>query len=183
MLHRIVPAGFQDVVEAYHIALDVGIRILDGIPHPRLGGQVHHNVEVVLLKKLVHQGLIGNIPPEKGIHDALRNGLFDGPEPILLERRIVVIVHVVQPHDGGPRPGKLLEEPQNQVAAYESGRTGNKNRHSIAYYSFEKSLILCSSLRRQTRRRPPLEETMYPSSPCRTTREASSAWTTQSRHS
>ena len=40
MLYGIVPASLQDIVEADHVALDVGIRILDGIPYASLSRKV-----------------------------------------------------------------------------------------------------------------------------------------------
>ena len=36
MLHRIVTAGFQNVIEANHVALDVSIRVGNGVANSRL---------------------------------------------------------------------------------------------------------------------------------------------------
>ena len=54
MLHWILSAGFKDIVKTYYIAFYIGVGILNTVSYPRLGGQIHNNVEVVLGKKLVH---------------------------------------------------------------------------------------------------------------------------------
>lgn len=48
MPHRVVAAGLEHVEEADEVALEVGSRVLDGVADPRLGGEVHHDVESVL---------------------------------------------------------------------------------------------------------------------------------------
>lgn len=48
MLYGVVAAGLEHVEEADEVALKVGARVLDGVAHTRLGGEVHHDVETVL---------------------------------------------------------------------------------------------------------------------------------------
>ena len=67
MLHRIMPAGFQDIVEANHIALDVGVGILNGVANTRLSGQVDNDIEVLLLKEVVNEGFIGKVSFNEGV--------------------------------------------------------------------------------------------------------------------
>ena len=56
-----VSACFQDVVESDEVALDVGIRVRDGIADAGLGGEVHDDGEVVLLEQAVDGGLVGEV--------------------------------------------------------------------------------------------------------------------------
>ena len=43
MLHLMMAAGFQDIVEAYEIALDIGVRIRYGITDTGLSGKIDHD--------------------------------------------------------------------------------------------------------------------------------------------
>ncbi len=60
-----VAAGFQDVVESDEVALDVGIRVCDGIADACLGGEVHDDGEVVLLEQVVDCSLVGEVRLDK----------------------------------------------------------------------------------------------------------------------
>ena len=46
-----IPAGFQDIIEADYIALDIGIRFSDAIPNSCLGSQVYHYIRLMVCKK------------------------------------------------------------------------------------------------------------------------------------
>lgn len=61
MFYRVMSARFQYIIEAYHVALDVGIRIGDAITHASLGSEVHYYIKVVLLEQSVNQRLISQI--------------------------------------------------------------------------------------------------------------------------
>jgi len=54
-------ACFQDVVETDEVALDVGIRVCDGIADACLGGEVHDDGKVVLLEQAVDCCLVGEV--------------------------------------------------------------------------------------------------------------------------
>lgn len=54
-------ASFQDVVESDEVALDVGIRVRDGIANACLGGEVHDDGKVVFLEQAVDGGLVGEV--------------------------------------------------------------------------------------------------------------------------
>ena len=58
-------AGFEDVVEAYHVRLDVGIRILDTVADTRLRGEVDNNVRLILLEEGVNSGFVGDVAFDK----------------------------------------------------------------------------------------------------------------------
>ena len=53
-----VAAGFQDVQEADHVALKVGVGVRDGVAHACLCGEVHHLVEFFCGKELVETFLV-----------------------------------------------------------------------------------------------------------------------------
>ena len=52
-------AGLEDVVEANHVGLDIGIGILDGIADTGLSGKIHHDIEMILGEEGIDQSLIG----------------------------------------------------------------------------------------------------------------------------
>ena len=126
VLHRMMPACFQDVVEPDHVALDIGIRVLDTVADTRLGRQVNDNIEVILRKESVDERLVGKVALDELI-GVLRGGrgLFpDLAQAILLERRIIVVVQVVKPHE----VERLLaiQEPQHKVRSDEAGGAGDE---------------------------------------------------------
>ena len=53
MLHGVMSAGLEDVIEAHHVAHDVGIGIGDAIAHTSLGSEVHDNLGLILLKNTI----------------------------------------------------------------------------------------------------------------------------------
>ena len=89
-----VPAGLQDVVEPDHVALDVGIRVLDAIPDTRLSSKVHDDVKVVFLEEAVNEGLVGEVALDElvGVPFGSVGLLLDNTQAILLERGIIVVV-------------------------------------------------------------------------------------------
>ena len=97
VLHRMMPACLQDVVEPDHVALDVRIRVLDAVADTRLSGQVHDDVKVVFLEETVDEGLVGKVALNElvGMLRGSRGLLLNDAQAVLLERRIVVVVQVV----------------------------------------------------------------------------------------
>ena len=65
VLNLIVAACFQDVVETDEVALDVGIRVRDGIADTGLGGEVHDDGKVVFLEQAVDCSLVGEVRLDK----------------------------------------------------------------------------------------------------------------------
>ena len=127
MLHRMMPAGFKDVVEPDHVALDIGIRVLDAITDARLSGQVHDDIEVVFLEESVNESLVGEVALDElvGVPFGLRGFLLNDAQTVLLQRRIIVVVEVVETDDA---EGILaFEEAQDEVRAYEAGGAGDEN--------------------------------------------------------
>ena len=60
MLHRIAPAGLQDIVEAYHIALDISVWIFDGVTYTCLGGEVHHYGDMFFGEDFIYRFFVCN---------------------------------------------------------------------------------------------------------------------------
>ena len=122
-----VPAGLQDVVEPDHVALDVGIRILDAIADTRLSCEVHDDVKMVFLEEAVDEGLVGEVAFDElvSMPFGCDGFLLDDTQPILLERRIIVVVQVVKAND--IERLHAFEESQHEVGADKAGGAGNKN--------------------------------------------------------
>ena len=59
MLNGIVAAGFEDVVEADDVALDIHIGVLDAIAHTGLSSEIYHDIEVVFSKELIYKLAVG----------------------------------------------------------------------------------------------------------------------------
>lgn len=122
-----MPAGLQDVVEPDHVALDVSIRVLDAIADTGLSGKVYNDIEVVFLEEVIDEGLVGEVALDElvGMPFSCVGLLLDLAQAVLLERRIIVVVQVVKPHD----VERLLafKEPQHEVGAYEAGRAGDED--------------------------------------------------------
>jgi len=121
-----VPARLQDVVEPNHVALDIRIRVLDAIADTRLSGKVHDDIEVVSLEEAVDESLVGEVALDElvGVLRGGRGLLLDLAQAVLLERRIVVIIEVVEPDDAERLLG--IQEPQHEVGAYEAGGAGDE---------------------------------------------------------
>ena len=101
-IHR-MPTGFEDVVEAEDVALDVGIGVVDAVAHSGLGGDVDHDIELVLLEQLIDKLLIGNAAFYKRprIARITRMQLFESVEAVFLQGDIVIVVHVVNANNSG----------------------------------------------------------------------------------
>ena len=121
-----VPASLQDVVEPDHVALDIGIGVLYAIPDPRLSGKIHDDVEVVFLEDAVDEGLVGEVALDEfvGVPYGCVGFLLDDTEAILLERRIIVVVQVVEPDDA--QRLLAIQEPQHEVRSDEAGGAGDE---------------------------------------------------------
>lgn len=61
MLNRVMPTCFQNVIEAYHVGLDIRIRICDGIAHSSLCSKIDHNRRVVFLEDFLDGSLITQV--------------------------------------------------------------------------------------------------------------------------
>ena len=142
MLHRMMPTCFKDIVEPDHVALDVRIRILDAIADASLSGEVNNDIKMVFLEEAIYEGLVGEVALDELV-GMLRGGcglLFDDAQTVLLERRIIVVVEVVEADDAEGLLG--IKEPQDEVGTYETGGTGNKDGLGCIGHVIDLDIIL-----------------------------------------
>ena len=125
MFYRMASTGLKDVVEADDVALDVDIGVFDAIAYTCLGGKVNNNIELILCKKLVNQFTVSDVALDELVIDGRRLRLVQFSEAILLEGRIIVVVEVVNAHDGPFL--HVLEKALDQVGTNESGGAGDKD--------------------------------------------------------
>ena len=95
MLHRVVAAGLQNVVEADHIAFDISVWVGDGVANSRLSTQIDHNIRVILLKNAVDKCLVRKVALDKGV--VLE--LLEFSQTSFFDADVVVVIHVVQADD------------------------------------------------------------------------------------
>ena len=97
-----VPAGLEDVVESDQVALDVDVRMVDGVADAGLRGEIDDDRGLVYLEYFVDEGLVGNASLDE---DVPYGGVdrVDHVEPVFLELRVVVVVHVVEADHGSAR--------------------------------------------------------------------------------
>ncbi len=67
VFHAIVAATFEDMTKANEVAVDVGERVLKGVAHAGLGGQVDHALGFMGLKQLSHAGAVGHVHADMGV--------------------------------------------------------------------------------------------------------------------
>ncbi len=112
MLDAVVAAAFKDVGEADDVAVDVGERVLDGVAHTGLGGEVDDALGLVSGKGRFDSAAIGEVDAQMGIAGVL--GVAG--QPRFLDNRIVVVVVVVDADDCIA----ALKQPQNEGGADEA---------------------------------------------------------------
>lgn len=115
MFYRIMAASFQNVIEANHVALDVSIRVGDGVTHTSLSTQIDHNIRVMLLKNAVDKCFVRKVSLDKCI--VLE--LLKLRKTSFLDADIIVIVHVIQTDDIGIRLGS--QDTLGKVGTNETG--------------------------------------------------------------
>src|SRR5574344_651831 len=132
MLHIVVTAGLQDVIEPYKVAFNIRVRIGYGVADTRLCRKVDNHGNVVVGKYSF-----------KGI--PVRNGLAD-KHPVTVERSYflqppVLDVDIIIVRDAVnadyPDVPNVPEQAFHEIAANESGRTGHKH-----CFAFEADVVL-----------------------------------------
>src|SRR5690606_19083387 len=116
-----MPAALEHVAEADEIGIDVRRRVLDGMTHPRLRGEVHHRVEALTGEQLLHRRPVGDV-------QFLENetvATLEARQASLLQADIVVVVEIVYPvHLVAP-----FDQAQGQRGADEARRAGDQYSH------------------------------------------------------
>lgn len=157
MFHRVLSARFQHVIKADNIALDVHVRIGDGIPHARLRRQVDDDIEFILVEKLLNERLVRKVTFDKNpLAVRFIRKLFDLREAVLFERNVVVVVHIVEPDE--PNVLARAQQFHREIAPDEPRRPGHKDGFIIQNFihlnnssAFAKSSWLSISNQRPTR--------------------------------
>ena len=130
MLHGIMAAGFQNVIEDNHVTLDVGVRVGNRVANASLSTQIDHNIRVILLKNAVDKCLVRKVALDKSVVFELlklRQASF-------LDTNVVIIVHVIQTDDLGIRLGS--QDTLGKVGADKTGRTRYKYCFSHFYHPY-----------------------------------------------
>ena len=126
MLDRIVAAGLQNIVKSDDVRLDVGVRVGDRVADTRLGGKVYDDFGLVLRENVIDEQLVRNIPPDECVLDrAGCRDFFNLSKTILLQRDIVIVVHVVEADNMPSR--QVAQKAHYEVRADEAGGTGDHN--------------------------------------------------------
>ena len=130
MLHRPVAAGFEDIVEADEVRLDIGIGVGDGVADACLCSQIDDDLGTILVEDAVDHLLVGDVTLDElivalGFLGFARNDR----QTEVLEGDVVVVVHIVDADDGGIL--YIFEESLHEVAADEPGCTCHEDGFSV----------------------------------------------------
>ena len=117
-----VSAGFEDVVESDQIALDVDVRMVDGVADAGLRSQIDHNRRPVCCEYFVHESFVCDAASDENMPDR-RVDRVDHAEAIFLKLRIIVIVHVVEADHGTAL--ELAAKAHDEVGTDKAGRAGD----------------------------------------------------------
>ena len=61
MLHLVIAASLQDVVEANQVAFDIAIGVGDAVADSGLGSEVHYHINLVFRENLLDECLVSDI--------------------------------------------------------------------------------------------------------------------------
>lgn len=123
-----VAAGFQNIVETDQVALNVDVRMIDRVADAGLCGQINYDGGFVYCKYFVDKGLIGDTSFNKDVPDG-RVDRVDHAKAVLLELRVVVVVHVVEADHGAAC--ELAAKAHNQVCADEARGAGDQDGFTV----------------------------------------------------
>ena len=129
MFHLMMTARLQDIVEAYEIALDIGIRVRDGITDTGLRGKIDHYGNPVVIENLLNCILVRNRRVDECPVSA--EGL-DLAQALVLYVDVVIIGNAVNADDADIV--NVTEQALDEVAADEAGGTGHED--CLAFESY-----------------------------------------------
>jgi hypothetical protein len=116
----VVAAGFQHVEEAVEVCARIDVRMVDRVADARLRREMDHPCEPMPAKHVEQALAIGQVGLlERELVVVLQDG-----EPRLLQRRIIVGIHVVEPDDRT----SLLQQLLRDMQADESGSSRDEHR-------------------------------------------------------
>ena len=119
MADALVPAALEHVEVADDVRFDVGARVLDGVAHPGLGGEVDHDAETVVRE----QGRHPRFAREIHLGELEARVVVEDDQALLFEGRVVVVVQVVHADDAAA----FVEEALGEVEADETGGAGDED--------------------------------------------------------
>ena len=123
MLHLVMAACLQYVVEAYEIAFDVGVGIRNRVAHPCLRREIHHHSNAVFGENVLHCLLVGNgILHKRPVAPKSLNLL----QSLILDIDIIIIRNAVNTNHFDAL--NVLKKTLHKVAADESCCTGHQHR-------------------------------------------------------
>ena len=123
----------------HQIGLDIGMRVLDRIPHPRLRAEMDDAVEVLAFEHLGELGHAGEVLLVEG--KAIAAHFAQGSKAILLEADLIIVVDVIDADNAVA----AREELAGEAVANEPGGAGDEGAHGG-------SVVIRLDLRRRGRR-------------------------------
>ena len=91
MLNLVVAAAFQNIDEPNDIAVDVSMRVLQGIAHTGLSREIDDFLRLMFLKCRVHAWAVGNIESKVGKISMV----FDSGQSVDFKTDFVIVVQIV----------------------------------------------------------------------------------------
>ena len=129
MFHLMMTARLQNIVEAYEIALDIGVRIRYGITDTGLRGKIDHYGNPVVTKNLLYCILVRNRHVDECPVSA--EGL-DFAQALVLDVDVVIIGNAVNADDADIV--NVSEKAFDEVAADKAGGTGHEDSLAFERY-------------------------------------------------
>lgn len=123
---RSLAAGFEDVEEAHDVRKHVHVRVVDGVAHAGLRGEVHDHGRAEFGEDALDEGFVRDVALAEGPGRGARGrAVGDETQAVLLQRGVVVVVQVVDADDMDPVGCR--EQTPHQGGADESGGPGDEN--------------------------------------------------------
>lgn len=122
--------------------------MVDRIPHARLRREMHDDGRAVLRKNAVDKRFVRDRAADEHMSDRRRScRLLDQRQTVLLQRRVVIVVHVIERNDRAAI--QLLQQTKHKIRADKAGGTGDEDRFAVeanrcfAHMSIPSEQIAC----------------------------------------
>ena len=129
MLHFVVAAGLEDVVESDEVALDIGVGIGDAVAHACLGGEVDDYCYLVFGEDCLHGCLVGDGGVDEGPVALQRLNLL---QTFILDVDIVIVGDAVDADYLDVLD--IMEQALDEVAADKAGGACDEDGLSLEGY-------------------------------------------------
>lgn len=134
MVNLCLTTSLEYLQKAYNVAVNVCMRIDEGISDAGLGCQVHDSADWLFSKQGCHTFAVSQIhfdEPELRERRKLR-------KPRFFEAHIVILIEIVE----AQHMIAALQQPSGHVVPDKAGRAGNKNRglrliHALAVFAWQ----------------------------------------------